>query len=648
LKVPDGYIQSSAAVALERFGDDAKAAIPVLMGGLKMPPEFEIDDAALYEPRDAFIRALGVIGLGDPEVVELLISILEDDSRKLLHGAATNALGELGPYAQAAVPVLIEQLKTDNSPYGWYATSGALISIRPAGVTELLKVLDNPREDLSLQIHICNRLADVASQDERVSQIYLTLLEEPNTAIRECAAISLAKNAQNIELVLPILEDVLSRSISESFAILETMPNLGPSVVPLLLRVLGQKDLENRHYVIDTLRKVDLQNPQVLPAMIDALQDPSSGVRASAAEFLGHLKPADSKEVVVALVNLLREEIQPGADFRTWRQVAPGHFQSFSVPAREAFGALQELGPLADAAVPDLTSFLEHQDVFVRESAIRTLGSIGPKAISAAGKLMDALTDEDANVRIAAAQALLEIGFDLNDLDAVFTTVAIDDFINRRLNARYNEIADDLRPSNLMSGILGPQLPAFPWPPPRYSHIGVFGRDFDRNLLGSDRTTLGDVYMKLYQALFSIDPRFESGLFGSPGGFVMLSRLERIKPDGAPMPAEYRFAEGDIPPLNLIDALGRLFFEKPGHFRIIAFIVTTEANFDSSERELPSIQSGGTILPPDIANDTLEGKHVYALVYSFQRKRGGESKPFDTLSAPIHLNKAGILDALRQ
>jgi hypothetical protein len=77
-------------------------------------------------------------------------------------------------------------------------------------------------------------------------------------------------------------------------------------------------------------------------------------------------------------------------------------------------------------------------------------------------------------------------------------------------------------------------LPLFPWPPPQYSHIGEFGRDIPRDSLGVDQATVGEIYLKLIKALQGIDANFESSLFNAPGGFALLTKMERVEADGTP------------------------------------------------------------------------------------------------------------------
>jgi HEAT repeat protein len=134
LKHSDAEVRRSAAVALESFGAEAAAAVPVLTQAL--------DDADVVTQVSA-ARTLGQIGaaalpgllqaLGKPEkqvrreaiwalvrmgsaakdAIPALAGTLRDSDLKVRLGAA-QALGAIGPDACAAIPSLIECLKDSN------------------------------------------------------------------------------------------------------------------------------------------------------------------------------------------------------------------------------------------------------------------------------------------------------------------------------------------------------------------------------------------------------------------------------------------------------------------------------------------------------------------------------------------------------
>ncbi len=141
----------------------------------------------------------------------------------------------------------------------------------------------------------------------------------------------------------------------------------------------GNSDV--RTYAAEALGKIG--NPQVLEALISALDDEDSNVRREAAEALGKL---GHPQAVAPLIEALDHED--------------------SIVRVNAAQALGNIGhPQAIAALIDA---LYHKRSYVRVIAAVVLGNIdNPQAVAA---LISALDDEDSIVRREAAQALGKIG----------------------------------------------------------------------------------------------------------------------------------------------------------------------------------------------------------------------------------------------
>lgn len=79
-----------------------------------------------------------------------------------------------------------------------------------------------------------------------------------------------------------------------------------------------------------------------------------------------------------------------------------------------------------------------------------------------------------------------------------------------------------------------------------------------------------------------------------------------------------------------VDLVNRrdLLLKRPGRFRIVVFAVTSQPNFqpDPSAR-LPALNKGGQVLSENLAAQPLDGKHVLALVYPFERARHAYAEP---------------------
>jgi hypothetical protein len=143
---------------------------------------------------------------------------------------------------------------------------------------------------------------------------------------------------------------------------------------------------------------------------------------------------------------------------------------------------------------------------------------------------------------------------------------------------------------------------------------------------------------------------FEHGLFlGPTGGFALVARMERIKPDGTPFPEPARWLKEGSPKLSLMDLLVDLFFENPGYFRVIVFVVTSDLVPGHNARAtLPEPEDGAPGIPPKLAGEPFAGKEVLALVYSFERRPDAKVMPWEdgAPSARQHLEKAGVWSRL--
>ena len=183
--------------------------------------------------------------------------------------------------------------------------------------------------------------------------------------------------------------------------------------------------------------------------------------------------------------------------------------------------------------MPVLKTLLGRNDPFIRSSTLGVLAAIGAAARDAGAEILATLRDPDNEVRSAAILAIDALNLDLGGSITLFTPLVVNRFLRSDTREYFDELADELRPSGLASA-RGQYngLPGFPWPPPRWTHIAAFGRDFPRNLLGDDATTLRQVHAKLFQALKKADGDFESSVFGIPNGFVVLAKMERTQEDG--------------------------------------------------------------------------------------------------------------------
>ncbi len=193
-------------------------------------------------------------------------------------------------------------------------------------------------------------------------------------------------------------------------------------------------------------------------------------------------------------------------------------------------------------------------------------------------------------------------------------------------------------------------MPEFPWPPPRASASVLLPR---ASLMetASQEVSLGAIGRKLSQALTEAGYA-EQSVYRAPGGFALVARLERIKPDGAPEAERVRFNPPDMAqPFSLATYVQQLFFAPEGFYRQIVFVVNDQA-FVASGRELTASQAqtlladGANRLPPAFDKMAFSPAHeVTALIYEY--RKGPADREVETLvpgrlSALQHLEGAGI------
>ena len=197
-----------------------------------------------------------------------------------------------------------------------------------------------------------------------------------------------------------------------------------------------------------------------------------------------------------------------------------------------------------------------------------------------------------------------------------------------------------------------PGLPAFPWPPPRYSAFATIAREW---VASGDQPTLASAAARLESA-FDAAGYGERSYYWIPGGFALVSRLEQIRADATPVDPPARWAV-ETPAVRggFIDHIRALFNAPPGYYRVIVFAVTDQ-DFAAAERAPTSseagswISSGSLRLPASVGTRAYTAQHyTSALIYEFERPADRSEPHVRTPSAVpgrIHLEKTGLWQAL--
>jgi hypothetical protein len=134
----------------------------------------------------------------------------------------------------------------------------------------------------------------------------------------------------------------------------------------------------------------------------------------------------------------------------------------------------------------------------------------------------------------------------------------------------------------------------------------------------------------------------------------MASQIEQINQDGSPKESVDRWSL-ETPPLrkfSLGSYLNALFTAQPGYYRVIVFVVTSQAFPQSPERVTSEksrqwVSSGLNKLPEKIGNQEYSSAHsCTALIYEF-KQTGKHAELVDPSQIPgkTHMDKAGLTAA---
>lgn len=287
-----------------------------------------------------------------------------EDSDLLVRREAARALGNMGPKAAPAIPVLIAALKDrvlTRQPIDFLSGESienelatALGKIGAEAVPLLIEYLDHQNSDVRCWAAIT--LGHIGPDAAAAVTKLVDLLSDPD--VRLCAAVALGKIGPASAPAVPILKNWLD-DYSLVGAAVAAIGNIGP-------------DARDASYALAKVhcRYADSEKGQV------------TAISAEAALALWKIGPS----AVPTLAAGLRDQ-NDSVRFHSARALA-----RFRSEAKEA--------------VPDLIQAGRDKRGEVREAAIRALGSIGPDANKAIPLLREMLQDSEPSVRKAAAQAL--------------------------------------------------------------------------------------------------------------------------------------------------------------------------------------------------------------------------------------------------
>jgi hypothetical protein len=348
----------------------------------------------------------------------------------------------------------------------------------------------------------------------------------------------------------------------------------------------------------------------------------------------------------------LRERLEAGPPGPGWVLLAESHWLRSSGAAVGRRGEAEpekEADPRAGSVLPALATYWPALTAAQRARLLPLLGAADPEDAAALEMVGRSLENPAGGERAAALRVATRLWPDDPRLPPLERSEAVARALSERLERRFDALFDALRPpgSVCTSGRETPGLPAFPWPPPAgYRTPEPLPLDW----FGPLDVTAGAWFDLMRRTMGELSSDYETALFsGPPGGFALVARLERIDASGKPYPGRARWTTEGQPKLDLVELLGDLFLERPGHFRIVVFVVTDQPNFQADPRvRLPDVREGAQVMPRDLATMRLAGKYVLALVYSFERRQGEPMRAWvdGSPSTLQHLHAAGIWQRL--
>ncbi len=310
------------------------------------------------------IALIGLLGLfywtstGTRAVPALAESLKEKDSK--VRVAAAQALAEIGPAANAAVPALLDQALHDPVLYAGTTAAGALRTI------------------------------------------------------------DLVAARQVMTAYLPALNDADVQARRKACAMLGSLGPVAKPAAPTLIVALSDVDATIRMHAVGALGEIGIPASLVIPALTKALHDKAQPVRHRAlSQFAFSIPPTESvlphlKELTedrdLSVAILAKSALNsPHRQTKDRASVYVTTLQMGRGANDYALHKLAQLGPEAAGAVPVVIPILKDGRPLHRYLAAEVLGAIGPGAKDAVPALTAALQDEDAVVRESVAEALRAI-----------------------------------------------------------------------------------------------------------------------------------------------------------------------------------------------------------------------------------------------
>ena len=431
---PDTDLPTRLA-AQERLASLGRSApesvVPLLARALAAPRDY--GKTATHQ-RIALIETLRDIGPAAEAAVPVLAEILEDaeEPNDWVKMAASMALGRIG--GPAAEDALAESAETDAESLAASEDDAELARNARHSAFLIRQELRRPRPyDPSITAGLPNlRAAGAAAADAlptllrayRDPRIASSTRAELAQTIRALGvadperAAAAAPLPGEVDLLGDLLADVASDDDFIASLAMSELGKIGPSQPALAALIAALDQGRSAGAAANALGAYGAEATPAVPHLVPYLADERIG--ANAIQAVGKIGAAEPG-AVAELRRIARSAREPhrGMAAKTLGllavRAALPDLQSALTDHRKytrilAAGAIGRFGPEAAPAVQDLGLLLGESDLDVRRAAIEALGRIGPIARPAAALIARDLDSSDRRLREAAEQALAKIG----------------------------------------------------------------------------------------------------------------------------------------------------------------------------------------------------------------------------------------------
>ncbi|WP_406698648.1 HEAT repeat domain-containing protein [Singulisphaera sp. Ch08] len=394
VKGKDANVSTQATRMLEQLGANGETTATAVVELLKDP---------LPANRLQATRILSQIGPAAKSATPALIDALRDKDNSVRAGAV-QALGKMGPEVVAGLASSLKELLEDADPtvrinaltilttnLGSKATISDPSYLEFAKVPELnlgeapIELSDDSHPDVRLQaIQTLVRLG----RDRAIVAALMDRLDDSDRLVRLRAAQALAfapdgsdEAKAGLRVLVSLLKENHPDIRSQAAGTLGHLGTRASAEIPALTERLKDSELAVRYQVALALCQMGtVGRKTATPVLIEAAKQGEPSVRLGAITALRRMGAAESKLTLATLLDLLRSS-------------------DFSLSS-QAGDLLAQLGPLANAAIPELTEMLKDENPSFRSQAARVLSRLGPAGTKAAASpLVQMLGEDDANSR---------------------------------------------------------------------------------------------------------------------------------------------------------------------------------------------------------------------------------------------------------